>query len=253
MNKIIDFSDDGFGVVRTTTIDGNQWFAAKDVALALGYKNVSAALAQHVEDKNRRYAKFNTRSGRQTLAVINESGLYSLVLFSKLPTANRFKQKILNGAVLPSRNHEKSGTTTEESAFMPDPDLILDLAKKYKSVCDENKQLLAENDLLRGKTRNWDPKCVVIALIRKYASETNKYFGAAFNEFYRELQYGYHIAIGIRAGKAKDKQKRLDYLRDEEMPIAVKVAAAMCKTAGLNLFEIVNDETMSSTQAECVS
>lgn len=253
MNKTIDFSDDGFGAVRTTTIDGKPWFAAKDVALALGYKNVSAALAQHVEGKNRSYAKFNTRNGRQTLAVINEPGLYSLVLFSKLPTANRFKQKVLTDAISPPKDHATTEMATGKSEFTPDPDLILDLAKKYKSVRDENKQLLAENDLLRGKTRNWDPKCVVIALIRKYASETNKYFGAAFNEFYRELQYGYHIAIGIRAGKAKDKQKRLDYLRDDEMPIAVKVAAAMCKTAGLNLSEIVNDETMSSVQTECVS
>ena len=80
-----------FGEIRTMDINGEPWFVGADVAKALGYSNARDAIFKHVDDEDKDVAKCDTLGGTQKLTVINESGLYSLVLCSKLPTAKRFK------------------------------------------------------------------------------------------------------------------------------------------------------------------
>lgn len=103
MNDIKIFNNEEFGDIRTVTIDGEPWFVGKDVAEILGYSNTRKALLDHVdEDDKTDGVTIRDSIGReQTPVLINESGLYSLILSSKLPNAKRFKHWVTS-EVLPS-------------------------------------------------------------------------------------------------------------------------------------------------------
>lgn len=87
--------------VRTIEINGEPWFVGKDVAAVLEYSNPRKALADHVDQEDKGVTKCDTLGGVQELTIINESGLYSLILSSKLPTAKQFKRWVTS-EVLPS-------------------------------------------------------------------------------------------------------------------------------------------------------
>lgn len=103
MNELQIFQSPEFGRVRTVSIDGEPWFVGKDVATALGYSNPSNAVVAHVDDEDKTTYSFQVSgSNYKTKATcINESGLYSLVLSSKLPTAKKFKRWVTS-EVLPA-------------------------------------------------------------------------------------------------------------------------------------------------------
>lgn len=86
--------------VRAVEINGEGWLVGKDVAEVLGYKNPRKALLDHVDEEDKGVTKCDTLGGRQEMTVINESGLYSLVLRSKLPGAKKFR-KWVTSEVLP--------------------------------------------------------------------------------------------------------------------------------------------------------
>lgn len=101
MNELKIFNNPDFGEVRTMNIGGEPWFVGKDVAGVLGYSNPNDALKKRVDADDKGVAKCDTLGGAQELTIINESGLYSLVLSSKLPTAKAFKRWITHD-VIPS-------------------------------------------------------------------------------------------------------------------------------------------------------
>lgn len=90
-----------FGDLRTIEIDGEPWFVGKDVAVALGYTNPSKAFRDHIAEEDKGVTKCYTPGGAQQMTIINESGLYSLILSSKLPSAKDFKRWVTS-EVLPS-------------------------------------------------------------------------------------------------------------------------------------------------------
>lgn len=100
-NQLQVFKNEEFGEVRILLINDEPWFVGKDVAEKLGYKNVSDALKKRVDAEDKGIAKCDTLGGTQEMTIINESGLYSLILSSKLPNAKKFK-KWVTGEVLPS-------------------------------------------------------------------------------------------------------------------------------------------------------
>ena len=87
MNEVQIFNNEEFGQVRTLVINGEPWFVGKDVAEILGYSNTRKALADHVDEEDKGVTKCDTLGGVQDLTVINESGLYGLILSSKMPNA----------------------------------------------------------------------------------------------------------------------------------------------------------------------
>ena len=87
MNDLQIFKNEEFGEVRTVLVDGVPFFVGKDVASILGYSNTNKAIIDHVDDEDKGVTKCDTLGGTQLLSIINESGLYSLILSSKLPTA----------------------------------------------------------------------------------------------------------------------------------------------------------------------
>lgn len=92
MKELLIFEDPEFGRIRTAEIDGEQWFCGRDVAVALGYKNPQEAIRNHVDEEDKGVSEILTPGGRQKILIINESGLYSLILSSKLDSAKRFKR-----------------------------------------------------------------------------------------------------------------------------------------------------------------
>lgn len=110
MNDLTTFSNPEFGQVRTVEIDGTPWLVGKDVAVALGYKNPTKAIIAHVDDEDKRLEMLPQEaeaqngtlpSGSTKTALINESGLYSLILSSKMPKAKAFKHWVTS-EVLPA-------------------------------------------------------------------------------------------------------------------------------------------------------
>lgn len=104
MNELQVFENPEFGAVRTITIENEPWFVGKDVAGVLGYSNTKKAIADHVDDEDKLQGDGVTIRdpiGREQYpTIINESGLYCLILSSKLPSARRFKRWITS-EVLP--------------------------------------------------------------------------------------------------------------------------------------------------------
>lgn len=101
MNTLQVFENPEFGSIRTVEIDGEPWLVGKDVAVALGYKEPTKAVRERVDREDRGVSKIDTPSGTQDMTIINESGLYSLILSSKLPGTKKFKRWV-TAEVLPS-------------------------------------------------------------------------------------------------------------------------------------------------------
>ena len=101
MNELQVFKNEEFGEVRSLKIGDEPWFVGKDVAYILGYTNSRKAISDHVDDEDKGVTKCDTLGGKQDLTIINESGLYSLILSSKLPTAKKFKRWVTS-EVLPA-------------------------------------------------------------------------------------------------------------------------------------------------------
>lgn len=101
MNDIKIFENERFGAIRTVEQDGKPWFVGKDIAVALGYNDPRQAVRYHVDADDKGVVKMTTPGGMQQVVTINESGLYSLILASKLPTAREFKHWVTS-EVLPS-------------------------------------------------------------------------------------------------------------------------------------------------------
>ena len=107
MNELQIFNNPEFGNIRTTMIDGEPWFAGKDVATALGYKNTAVAIGKHVDFDDKLTSQITIAGQKRDVTVINESGLYALIFGSKLESAKKFKSWVTK-EVLPSIR--KTGT-----------------------------------------------------------------------------------------------------------------------------------------------
>lgn len=106
MSKEIQiFANDQFGEVRTLTKDGEPWFVGKDVADILGYSDTAQAVRKHIDDEDKGVVEMTTPGGKQNMVIINESGLYSLILSSKLPTARAFKRWVTSEVLPAIRKH----------------------------------------------------------------------------------------------------------------------------------------------------
>ena len=115
------FNNAEFGSVRTTTVNGEVMFVAKDIATILGYSNPRDAINKHVDDEDKGVAKCDTLGGVQDLTIINESGLYSLILSSKMPNARKFKRWV-TAEVLPAIRRHGMYATEE---LIANPDLAI--------------------------------------------------------------------------------------------------------------------------------
>ena len=145
------FNNPEFGQIRTVEIDGEPFFVGRDVAKTLGYANPNDALAKHVDEEDKGVAKRDTPGGAQDLAVINESGLYSLILASKLPNAKRFKHWITADVIPSIRKHGAYATPATIENIINNPDFGIKLLQSLKEEQEKNKTLAAENEVMKPK------------------------------------------------------------------------------------------------------
>ena len=121
-----------FGDIRAIEKDGEPWFVGKDVAVALGYSRTADAVAAHVDAEDKGVGKIPTPGGEQDVTIINESGLYSLVLSSKLPQAKVFKRWV-TAEVLPSiRRHGAYATAPTIEKIIASPEFGIALLKNLQ-------------------------------------------------------------------------------------------------------------------------
>ena len=157
MKEMQVFKNPEFGEVRTVEVNGEPWLVGKDVALALGYKNPQEAIRTHVEEEDKGVSEILTPGGKQTVPIINESGLYALVLSSKLPGARKFKRWV-TAEVLPSiRKHGLYATENTVEAMLNDPDTAIRLLQEVKTERQKRIALEAENEAQRQAIADFEP------------------------------------------------------------------------------------------------
>ena len=106
-NDLMVFQSQEFGEIRSVMINGDVWFLGKDVASILEYSNTAKTIRDHIDDEDKLTERIVLSGQNREAIFINESGLYSLILSSKLPNAKKFK-KWVTGEVLPSiRKHDR--------------------------------------------------------------------------------------------------------------------------------------------------
>ena len=105
MNELKIFENEQFGKIRTVEIDSTPYFVGKDVATILGYKDTSDALKKHVDSDDKLTRQFADSGQKREMYIINESGLYSLILSSKLPKAKEFKRWVTSEVLPAIRKH----------------------------------------------------------------------------------------------------------------------------------------------------
>ena len=142
MSELQIFENKEFGKIRTVDIKGEPYFVGKDVADILGYSNTRKALKDHVdgEDKNTVTIRDGNK-GNPNQVIINESGLYSLILSSKLPSAKKFKRWVTNEVLPTIRKHGMYAT----DELIANPDIAIAAFQALKEEREQRKRLEFEN------------------------------------------------------------------------------------------------------------
>lgn len=142
MTDLQIFNSPEFGAIRTIEKDGEPWFVGKDVATILGYAKPLNALATHIDEDDSLKQGLTDNMGRmQETIFINESGLYSLVLSSKLPTAKKFKRWVTNEVIPSIRKHGAYMTPETLEKVLLSPDTLMQLAQNLKDEQEKRKVL----------------------------------------------------------------------------------------------------------------
>ena len=145
MNELEIFNNEEFGEVRTLVLNNEPWFVGKDVAVILGYSNASKAVSMHVDEEDKNFIMLdiadsqngNVSVGQSKTAIINESGLYSLILSSKLPTAKKFKRWVTSEVLPAIRRHGLYAV----DEVLENPDMLISALTSLKAERARNAEL----------------------------------------------------------------------------------------------------------------
>lgn len=211
MNNLQIFSNEEFGQVRTVMLNDEVWFVGKDVAGILGCSNTRKALTDHVDKEDKGVTKCDTPGGIQLLTIINESGLYSLILSSKMPNARKFKHWVTS-EVLPALR--KTGHYEIEN-YSPEMQAILMHDKKLVKMDErvttlENTMTLdyAQQQAL-GEAVNY----VVIDALGGKESDAYKEIGKkVFSECNRDLKRYFRVNARNNVPK-KQFEEAVEYVQ----------------------------------------
>lgn len=237
-SSIQTFTNTDFGSVRVVDVNGEPWFVAADVCKALEIEKTDRALSR-LDDDEKGAHSVSTLGGKQKVAIVNEPGLYSLVLGSRKPEAKAFKRWISHEVIPSIRKHGAYMTPEKLREVILSPDVMIEVCMNLKAEQEKNKQLTAVNKALADEISTWDNRSILNALVRKISS---KCFGGNFqlgwNYFYKQYNYKYHRDVK----KCKDTSKSLiDRLTESQLADAVRVAASICEAKKINTGEIINE------------
>ena len=243
------FTNDNLGNIRILIDNDEIWFVAIDVCKCLEINNSRQAILKLDTDEKKSLYIENSGAGNPNKTIVNEAGLYNLILSSRKPEAKKFKRWITHEVIPSISKHGAYMTPETIEKVLYNPEFIINLASQLKAeqekneaLTKENKALLTENDVLSGEIQTYDSRKILNALIRALTFRNyNGDYSYAWNSFYKQLKYKYGYDLKIRKGKSKDNtQPLITYLRDDEVGKAASLAAAMCKEAELDLDMIIN-------------
>lgn len=157
MNELQIFNNSEFGQLRTVTINDEPWLVGKDVAAALGYSDTFGALKKHVDDEDKQNCQNDSFESNRGMTVINESGMYSLVLSSKLPTAKKFRRWVTSEVIPSIRKHGAYITTDTLDKMIATPEFGIKLLTALKDEQEKNRALEAENALQKQAIADFEP------------------------------------------------------------------------------------------------
>lgn len=151
MTDLQIFNSPEFGAIRTIEKDGEPWFVGKDVAVVLGYGDTDQALRKHIDDEDKLTRRFDGSGQNRQMTIINESGLYSLVLSSKLPTAKKFKRWVISEVIPSIRKHGAYMTPDKLEEVLLKPDTLIQLAQNLKDEQEKRRALEVKVEAQRPK------------------------------------------------------------------------------------------------------
>lgn len=157
MNELMIFNNPEFGEIRTVEVNGEPWLVGKDVATALGYSDAFGALKKHVDDEDKQNCQNNSFDTPRGMTIINESGLYSLVMASKLPNAKKFKRWVTS-EVLPSIR-KNGGYIAGQNELSPQELMAKALVVAQQTLADREARISAltvENQIMAPKAEYFD-------------------------------------------------------------------------------------------------
>lgn len=158
MNEIQIFKNKDFGEIRTVMVNDEPYFVGKDVAEVLGYSAARNAIATHVDNEDKLTHQISASGQKREVTLINESGLYSLVLSSKLPTAKKFKHWVTS-EVLPSISRHGAYMMPETlDRMISSPEFGIRLLTALKDEQEKRKELEQENAAQRQRIGEMRPK-----------------------------------------------------------------------------------------------
>lgn len=156
-NDIQIFDNPEFGKIRTMECFGNPYFVGKDVALILGYSNPQKAIRDHVDEEDKTVNDSFTVNGTRPV-LVNESGLYSLILSSKMPKARQFKHWVTSEILPAIRKHGAYMTADTAERVLTDPDFIIRLATNFKQERQRRMQAEGQVAQLSAQVSDLKPK-----------------------------------------------------------------------------------------------
>lgn len=236
------YKKEEFGEVRTVIINNEPYFVGNDVATILGYAEPRSTVSKKVDAEDRGVAKLETPSGMQEMTVINESGLYALILGSKLESAKRFKHWVTS-EVLP--------TIRKTGGYVNSDDLFIETYLKHADentktmfrqtlgtirqqneiIEEQKKEISHKEDVIIGLVKDIDlaTKRQRIVQIVRHCSKSN--YQERFTLLYSEFEKKYHIDLNRRMANSTLKPKaknKMDYI-DRELEMIPQLYEVACK------------------------
>lgn len=213
-NKLMTFENAAFGKIRTLTIDGEPWFVAADVCRALEIGNPSMAV-ERLDDDEKGISTIDTPGGKQRMTIINEPGLYSLVLSSRKPEAKAFKRWITHEVIPAIRKYGGYMTKSLLEQVLENPNLIYEFARRMLAEQQKNERLRQELDRAKPKADYYDAfihpeSCTNIRATAKELKVPEKMFTA----FLIRKRYLYRAPSGSLMPYAKAADDGLFFVKD---------------------------------------
>ena len=213
-NKLVTFENAAFGKIRTLTIDGEPWFVAADVCKALELGNPSMTV-ERLDADEKGISSIDTLGGKQRMAIINEPGLYSVILCSRKPEAKAFKRWITHEVIPAIRKYGGYMTKSLLEQVLENPNLIYEFARRMLEEQQKNEWLRQELDRAKPKADYYDAfihpeSCTNIRATAKELKVPEKMFTA----FLVRKRYLYRAPSGGLMPYAKAADDGLFFVKD---------------------------------------
>lgn len=224
MNELKIFQNSEFGTIRTITIDNEPWFVGKDVAEILEYANTAKAIRDHVDNEDKLTERIVLSGQNREAIFINESGLYSLILSSKLPKAKEFKRWVTS-EVLPSiRKHGAYMTDDVLERTITDPDFMIKLLtkmkeeKKAREIAEQQVKELTPKGIFADAVNSSDTS-ILVGELAKLLKQNGVNMGR--NRLFEWMKNnGYLIKSGSERNMPTQKSMEMKLLEIKERNIA---------------------------------